>query len=112
MLSNTDNSENTTSIILEVRHKDSQTPSSCTLIGTAFIKLSEVLGKRAEERFEVSFKSSLNKSSEKVIDPQDTEDDPFILSFGWLNEEDSRSKIALQFRSATDLDLKFMYLSR
>ena len=28
MLSNPDNSENTTSIILEVRHKDSKTPSS------------------------------------------------------------------------------------
>ena len=82
------------------------------MIGSAFIKLSEVLGKRAEERFEVLLESSLKRENkglrQKVIDPQDTEDDPFIFSFGWLNEEDSRSKIALRFRSATDLDLKFM----
>lgn len=74
--------------------------------------IKEVLGKRVEERFEVSLESNFSRQSgvrgKQIDSSHDHEDDPFTFSFGWLNEDDRRSKIALRFRPATDLDLKFM----
>lgn len=113
MLNNSAANGKSVSILLEVRHKDSSKPSSCTLIGSTFIKLNEILGRRAEERIEVSLESNLSRKyagfrGNKTDYPDDHEDDPFIFSIGWLNDDDIKSKIALRFRPATTLDLKFM----
>jgi len=36
------------------------------------------------------------------------EDETFTFLFGWLNDDNRRSKIALIFRSAVDFDLSFV----
>jgi len=63
MLDNSINGSKNTSIIIEVRLKGSKNPASCTLIGSAFIKSNEVLGRRIEESFEVLLKLNLNRES-------------------------------------------------